>query len=366
MGGVPFVDLRRQNTELAAELRTALGSVFGSSDLVLGEEVESFEREFAGYCGVGHAVGVSSGTTALTLALIAAGIGPGDEVVVPALAPITTALGVLHAGATPVLCDVRADTGLIDSASATAAAGERTAAVVAVHLYGQVCEMEELRAAAERQGWLVVEDAAEAPGARFDDRRAGSFGDVAAFSFDPRRNLGSLGDGGAVCTDDAAIAARVRRLRDLGRRRSGEHVEIGFEARLHDQQAAVLRVKLRHLDRKNAARRAWAAMYAAILPAAVTVLWEHPRGECVYHLFPIRVSNRDLVLGRLHERGVEAGVHYAPALHEQPALAGHRLAHGGLGATEEWVAEELSLPLFPELTAEEVQRVAEAVGQAVD
>lgn len=264
-----------------------------------------------------------------------------------------------------MLCDVRADTGLIDSASAAEVVGERTAALVAVHLYGQVCDMNEVRALAERHGLLVAEDAAEAPGARFENERAGSFGDVAAFSFHPRRNLGSLGDGGAVCTNDEAIAERVCRLRDLGQRRGGEHVEIGFEARLHDQQAAVLRVKLRHLDRKNAARRAWAAMYAAILPPAATTLWEHPRGECVYHLLPVRVSSRDLVLERLHEQGIEAGVHYSPSLHGQPPLAGHRLAHGGLRATEEWAAEELSLPLFPELTAEEVQRVAAAVARAV-
>jgi dTDP-4-amino-4,6-dideoxygalactose transaminase len=314
---------------------------------------------------VRHAVGVSSGTRALTLALTAAGIGPGEEVIVPAHAPITCALGVLHAGATPVLCDVRADTGLIDIASATEVTGGRTAAVLAVHLYGQVCDMDELRAFADRHGLLVVEDAAEAPGARFEGARAGSLGDVAAFSFHPRRNLGSLGDGGAVLTDDGVIAARVRRLRDLGRRRDGEHVEIGFEDRLHDPQAAVLRVKLRHLDEKNAARRAWAALYSTVLPAAATTLWEHPRGECVYHLFPIRVSNRDVVLERLRELRIDAGVHYAPALHEQPVLAGHRLAHGGVGATEEWAAEELSLPMFPELTAEEVHRVGAAVSHAV-
>lgn len=332
---------------------------------MLGEEVESFELEFADFCGVRHAVGVSSGTRALTLALIAAGIGPGEEVVVPAYAPITCALGVLHAGATPVLCDVRADTGLIDCASAAEVTGGRTAAVLALHLFGQVCDMDEVRAFAQRYGLLVVEDAAEAPGARFEDARAGSLGDVSAFSFHPRRNLGSLGDGGAVCTDDEAIAARVRGLRDLGQGQAGEHVEIGFEARLHDPQAAVLRVKLRHLDDKNEARRAWAAMYSTALPAEVTTLWEHPRAECVYHLFPIRVSSRDAVLARLREQQIDAGVHYAPALHEQPVLAGHRLAHGGVGATEEWAAEELSLPMSPGLSHAEVVRVADACLAAV-
>jgi dTDP-4-amino-4,6-dideoxygalactose transaminase len=363
---VPFVHLGRQHAELADELLAVVDGVLAESDAGHAAEVEAFEREFAEFCGAQFAVGVASGTAALTLGLIAAGIGPGDEVILPDYAPITAALGVLHSGATPVLCDVRADTGLIDTTSAAELVGKRTAAIVAVHLFGQVCDMHRLGEFAERHGLLVVEDAAEAHGASFAGARAGSFADVAAFSFHPRRNLGTVGNGGAVCTGDRAIAERVRRLRDLGQRELGEHVEIGFEAGLDGLQAAVLRVKLRHLEQKNAARRAWANMYRAVLPGHVTTLWEDPRGECVYHLFPVRLANRDAVLAGLHRAGIAAGVHYDPPLHVQPPLIGHRIAHVGVGASDEWSAEELSLPMFAELTVEEVRRVADALESTLE
>lgn len=363
---MPFVHLGRQHAELAEELLAVVNGVLAASDAGHAAEVEAFEREFAEFCGAEFAVGVASGTAALSLGLIAAGIGPGDEVILPAYAPITAALGVLHAGATPVLCDVRADTGLIDTTSAAELVGKRTAAIVAVHLFGQVCDMQRLGEFAERHGLLIVEDAAEAHGASFAGARAGSFAEVAAFSFHPRRNLGTVGNGGAVCTGDPAIADRVRRLRDLGQRELGEHVEVGFEAGLDGLQAAVLRVKLRHLDRKNAARRAWANMYRAVLPGNVTTLWEDPRGECVYHLFPVRIANRDAVLAGLRRAGIAAGVHYDPPLHIQPPLIGHRIAHVGVGASEEWSDEELSLPMFAELTVEEVRRVADALESTLE
>jgi dTDP-4-amino-4,6-dideoxygalactose transaminase len=363
---VPLVDLQRQNAELFDELNAALDDVVRRNDFMLGEEVEMFEREFAGFCEARDAVGVASGTAALALGLSAAGIGPGDEVIVPAHAAITSALGVLHAGATPALCDVRADTGLIDVGSASELVSDRTAAVIAVHLYGQVCDMHEVRAFADRHGLLVIEDAAEAPGARFAGSRAGSFGDLATFSFHPRMNLGALGNGGAVSTDDPAIAERVRRLRDLGRGGNAEHVEIGFEGGLHGIQAAVLRVKLRHIERKNAARRAWAGMYRALLPRDVIALWEDPRGECVYHLFPIRIPGRDSVLGALRREGIAAGVPHWPPLHSQPPLVGYRLPRVGVAATEEWSQEALSLPMFPELSVDEVALVGDALAAVLD
>ena len=363
---MPFVHLGRQHAELAEELLAVVNGVLAASDAGHAAEVEAFEREFAEFCGAEFAVGVASGTAALSLGLIAAGIGPGDEVILPAYAPITAALGVLHAGATPVLCDVRADTGLIETTSAAELVGRRTAAIVAVHLFGQVCDMQRLGEFAERHGLLIVEDAAEAHGASFAGARAGSFAEVAAFSFHPRRNLGTVGNGGAVCTGDPAIADRVRRLRDLGQRELGEHVEVGFEAGLDGLQAAVLRVKLRHLEQKNAARRAWANMYRAVLPGTVTTLWEDPRGECVYHLFPVRIANRDAVLAGLRRAGIAAGVHYDPPLHVQPPLIGHRIAHVGVGASEEWSDEELSLPMFAELTVEEVHRVADALESTLE
>lgn len=366
MPEVPFVDLKRQHDQLSGELRSALDGVVTRNNFILGEEVERFEEEFASYCHAGHCVGVSSGTAALALALSAAGVGVGDEVIVPAHTYISSALGVVHAGATPVLCDVRADTGLIDTTSAAEVMSERTAAIMAVHLYGQACDMHDLGEFAERHGLLLVEDAAQAHGASFDGERAGSFGDVAAFSFYPSKNLGALGDGGAVCTSDPVIADGVRRLRNLGQRRKGEHIELGFNERLDGVQAAFLRVKLRLLDQKNAARRAWAGMYRAALPQAVVRLWEDPRGECVYYLFPVRVPNRDAVLEGLERRGIQAGIHYSPALHQQPALAGYRVPRDGCSAAQEWSEEEISLPMFPELTVEEVSRVCEALDSALE
>jgi dTDP-4-amino-4,6-dideoxygalactose transaminase len=365
VGAVPFVDLRRQHAELADELHGALEDVVIRNDFILGEEVGRFEDEFASYCDVNHCVGVSSGTAALTLALKAAGVGVGDEVIVPAHTYISSGLGVVHSGATPVLCDVHADTGLIDTNSAAEMISERTAAVMAVHLYGQPCDMQDLCEFAERHGLLLIEDAAQAHGARFDGERVGGFGDVAAFSFYPSKNLGALGDGGAVCTDDPLIAECVRQLRDLGQRRKGEHSLPGYNARLDGVQAAFLRLKLQHLDQKNGARRAWAGTYRAGLPQTVVRLWEDPRAECVYHLFPVRVPNRDALLEGLRQRGIQARVHYSPALHNQPALAGYRTPRDGCGAAQEWSEEEISLPMFPELSLDEVSRVCEAVDEAL-
>jgi dTDP-3-amino-3,4,6-trideoxy-alpha-D-glucose transaminase len=229
---VPFVGLGRQHAVLADELKAAFERVVDTDAFILGGEVEAFEREFAGYCRAPECVGVASGTAALALALIAAGIGPGDEVVVPGHTFIASALGVLHAGATPVFCDVQRDTGLMDPESAEVVVGPRTAAIVPVHLYGQVCEMERINALARRHGLFVLEDAAQAHGATCEGRRAGSLGDAAAFSFYPSKNLGALGDGGAVCTADAQLAARVRELRDLGQRDKGDHVLVGYNERL--------------------------------------------------------------------------------------------------------------------------------------
>ncbi len=249
---VPFVGLARQHAALGEQLRAAFERVLCADGFILGGEVEAFEREFAGYCQASECVGVASGTAALALVLIAAGIGPGDEVLVPGHTFIASALAVLHAGATPVFCDVQRDTGLIDPDSAAALVGPRTAAVIAVHLYGQVCDMDSINALAARHGLFVLEDAAQAHGATCDGRRAGSLGNAAAFSFYPSKNLGALGDGGAVCTGDAQLAARVRELRHLGQRGKGEHVVVGYNERLDGLQAAFLRVKLplpRRLER---------------------------------------------------------------------------------------------------------------------
>jgi dTDP-4-amino-4,6-dideoxygalactose transaminase len=369
---IPFVDLQRHNGGLADQLRSAFDDVLDDGGFVLGREVDAFEAEFAEYCGTRHCVGVGSGTAALTLALVAAGVQQGDEVIVPAHTFIASALGVLHAGAIPRFCDVDDGTGLIDLRSAGEVLSTRTVAIIPVHLYGQACDMEAVQRFARRHGLLVVEDAAQAHGARWEGARAGSLGHVAAFSFYPSKNLGALGDGGAICTDDDAIAQRSRRLRNLGQRGKGEHVEAGFNERLDGLQAAMLRIKLRELDAANGERRARATLYRELLPDACRPLAEDPRGECVYHLFPVRVSDRDALGAELDRIGVRTGVHYWPAVHRQPPFATQRLEDSnghrstGLDAAVRWSEEELSLPMFAELTPEEVERVADALCDAIE
>jgi dTDP-4-amino-4,6-dideoxygalactose transaminase len=362
---VRFVALDRQHAQIEQELNEAFLRVLRANAFTLGAEVEQFEAEFAKYCGVAHCVGVASGTAALSLMLEGYGIGPGDEVVVPAHTFIASALAVAHVGATPVLCDVDAGTGLIDPDAVRTAVGPKTAAILAVHLYGQTCEMDELAQIARRHGLLLLEDAAQAHGARYRDCRAGSLGNASAFSFYPSKNLGALGDGGAVCTNDEVLNARLRRLRHLGQRAKGEHVELGYNERLDGLQAALLRVKLPHLDRWTAARRQHAAAYRHLLSPEVVLVAERPESPSTFHLFPVRVRDRDGVARWLSARGIETGVHYAPAIHGHAAWKGSALRHGALPVAEAWAAEELSLPMHPDLTTEELERVADAVHAAI-
>jgi dTDP-3-amino-3,4,6-trideoxy-alpha-D-glucose transaminase len=362
---VRFVTLDRQHDGIADELKETFSRMLASSAYTLGAEVEAFEAEFASYCEVAHCVGVASGTAALALMLEAYGIGPGDEVIVPGHTFIASALAVAHVGATPVLCDVLPDTGLIDPDAARASIGPRTAAVLAVHLYGQACDMAAIEAFAKPHGLLVLEDAAQAHGARYRGRRVGSLGAAAGFSFYPSKNLGALGDGGAICTSDDLLATRLRRLRNLGQRVKGEHVEIGYNERLDGLQAALLRVKLPHLDRWNQQRREHAATYRRLLPGQVRIASETPDTPSVYHLFPTLFENRDQVAAGLKARGVETGVHYAPAVHGHTAWANLPLMHGSLPVAEMWAAQELSLPMHPDLTGDEIEQVAAAVHTAV-
>lgn len=362
---VRFVALDKQHGQIEDELTQAFARLLRTSAYTLGAEVEEFEAEFADYCETGYCVGVSSGTAALSLVLRAAGIGPGDEVIVPAHTFIASALGAVHAGATPVLCDVDEATGLIDPDAARAAITSRTAAIVAVHLYGQMCDMDPINEIAKSRGVFVLEDAAQAHGALYKGRRAGSLGDAGAFSFYPSKNLGALGDGGAVCTDDEMLAARLRRLRNLGQRVKGEHVELGFNQRLDGLQAALLRVKLPHLDAWNGARRVRAQQYRDLLSADVTLLGERPESPCVYHLMPARFENREAVAAALQALGIETGIHYTPAMDAHPALATVAVVKGEIDAARAWAADELSLPMHPDLREDEVEAVAEAVIEAV-
>jgi len=363
---VPFMDLRRDHLPLADELRGAFEGVLEDGGFVLGGEVEAFEGEFAEFCEAEHCVGVGSGTAALTLSLMACGIGPGDEVIVPAHTFIATALAVRHAGAQPVFCDVSEGSGLLDVDSAAAVLSERTAAILPVHLYGQACDMDAIGAFAERHGLAVVEDAAQAHGARWRGKRVGSFGDAAAFSFYPSKNLGALGDGGAICTNDDEVAKRARRLGNLGQETKGVHLETGMNERLDGIQAAMLRVKLRRLDGWNAARREVAASYREALGGSCQMLAGDAREECVYHLFPVRVENRDSVRALLGDAGIGSGVHYWPAVHRQPPFAEDATTRPPLPNAVRWSEEELSLPMFAELTGAEISNVTRGLEEAME
>jgi dTDP-4-amino-4,6-dideoxygalactose transaminase len=355
---IPFVDLARQQRPIEADLRAAFDRVLGATSYVLGEEVAGFEDEFASYCGVKHCVGVASGTAALTVAALSAGLEQGDEVIVPAHTFIASALGLSHAGVKPVFCDVDPGTGLIDPGAAAAALTPRTAGILAVHLYGQMCDMDALEAIARRHGLLIFEDAAQAHGATHRDRRAGSVGTAAAFSFYPSKNLGALGDGGAVCTNDAGVAEEARRWRNLGQLAKGDHARLGYNERLDGLQAAFLRAKLPHLDAWNEARRARAGEYREALEGSIRLLEEQAETPSIFHLFPVRLEDRDGAAARLAERGVATGVHYSPTVPAQPPFGA--AAPGEFPEAEAWAREELSLPMFESLTPAEVVRVSEA------
>jgi dTDP-4-amino-4,6-dideoxygalactose transaminase len=284
---------------------------------------------------------------------------------VPAHTYIASALAVVHAGATPVLVDVDDGTGQIDVDAAAAAIGPRTTAVMPVHLYGQLCDMRALQRLTARHGIALVEDAAQAHGATWDGHPAGGFGAGGAFSFYPSKNLGALGDAGALCTNDDRVAERARQLRNLGQRQKGEHMVVGYNDRLDGLQAAFLSAKLARLDSGNAIRRMHARTYREVLDGSVALLHERPATPCVYHLFPVRIAGRRAVAGALRRAGIATGVHYSPALHRQPALAGLTAVPDPPRRAEAWADSELSLPMSPALTRDEIHRAADACASAV-
>lgn len=336
---------------------TMVAGVLTGGDYILGATVERFERDFAAQAGLAHAVGVASGTEAL--ALRALGIGPGDEVIVPALTFAGTAQAVLQCGALPRLVDVDPATRCLDVAAAADAVGPRTAAILPVHLFGHGADMPAVMALAARRGLAVVEDCAQSHGATLDGRPLGSFGDAAAYSFYPTKNLGCVGDGGAVATDDAGLAARIRSLRNYGFDGS-ERISRGrgFNARLDALQAAILSALLPHLDAGNAERRAIAAAYRAALAGAGLGLPPDEPG-CVHHQFAITHPERDRLMRHLAESGIGTAIHYAPGLHRHPAFA--EGASGPLPATERLAATLLSLPIQPEVATGAVARVTAAI-----
>ena len=363
---VPLVDLVGQYGDLRGEIVPALERVMEAGDFILGGEVTRFEEEFAAYCGARHCVGVASGTDALLLALRALGVGPGDEVVVPANTFIATALAVTHAGATPVLADVRESDFCLDPEAFEAAITPRTRAVIPVHLYGQPAPMDEILAVARRHGLKVVEDACQAHGARYRGRPAGSLGDAAAFSFYPGKNLGAYGDGGAVTTDDPAVAERLRLDRQYGQRVKYVHDTLGMNSRLDTLQAAVLRVKLPRLDGWNGRRRALSDLYTAALEGTGVVL-PAARPEVVHarHLYVVRHPERDALLKEMGARGIGCGIHYPVPLHRQAPYLRLRTVPEGAPVSTRLAGEILSLPLYPEMTDDTALRIADVLAGLV-
>jgi dTDP-4-amino-4,6-dideoxygalactose transaminase len=356
---IPFLDLKAQYAGIRAEVEAAVGRVLESGHYVLGPEVEAFEREFAAYCDAPHAIAVNSGTSALHLALLAAGIGPGDEVITTPFTFVATAAAVCNAGATPVFVDIRRDSFTIDPERIESAITPRTRALIPVHLYGQPADMAPVLAIARRHGLIVIEDACQAHGAEYDGQRAGGLGDLGCFSFYPGKNLGACGEGGLVLARDAAHAKKVRMLRDWGQERKYEHVLPGFNFRMDALQGAILRVKLRRLEEWTEKRRAAAKRYARLLAdCGVGIPAEASYARHVYHVYAIRTDDRPRLQDALHAEQIQTGIHYPIPVHLQPAYASLGYTQGDFPETEAAAREVLSLPMFPELTEAQQTRVA--------
>ena len=365
---VPFVDLKTQAGLLGDTYASLLESIVSRAAYTMGPELATFEEEFASYCECSHAVGVSSGTDALKLAYLAAGVGPGNEVIVPANTFIATAEAVSHLGARPVLVDCLRTTANIDPSLLEAAITDRTRAIVPVHLYGQPAEMDAVSAVAAQHRIPVIEDACQAHGARYRGKRVGGMGLAAAFSFYPGKNLGALGDGGMVVTNDEAFAENVRLLRNHGQADKYTHAVVGYCDRLHNLQAAFLSAKLEYLDEWNEARRAAAAQYDEMLDsvAGVTATTTIEGAEHVYHLYVVRIDYRDRVRETLAAAGVETGIHYPVPLHLTPAYRTLGYAEGDFPVAEELAKRSLSLPMHPHLSDVQIRYVAERLARSVE
>jgi dTDP-4-amino-4,6-dideoxygalactose transaminase len=358
---VPFVDLAAEHEPIRDALEEAVRAVFDSNRFVLGRELAAFEQEFAAYCGVEHCVGVGSGTDALVLALRACGVGPGDEVITPSFTFVAGPFAIATVGAVPVFVDVEDAGATLDVDLAKEAISARTRAIMPVHLYGGCADLSRLAAlAAERDLWLI-EDAAQAHGARSNGRLAGTAGQLGCFSFYPSKNLGACGDAGAVVTNDAKLAARLRMLRDYGQSRKYRHELLALNSRLDELQAAILRKKLSYLDGWNKARRDAAAAYAGLLDPAVSPPAPEAMPEHVFHLYVIRTAKREMLRRFLTAHGVETGIHYPVPVHRQPAFNDLPHVAGDLPVTDRLAAEALSLPMYPGISHEQIVYVADRV-----
>jgi dTDP-4-amino-4,6-dideoxygalactose transaminase len=359
---VPFLDLKAQYRSIKPEIDAAIQKILDTTQFVLGDEVAAFEKEFAAYGGAKHGIAVNSGTSALHLAMLAAGIGPGDEVITVPNTFVATVAAVRYTGARAVYVDIDPARFTMDPARVEAAIGPKTKAILPVHLYGQPADMDPILDVARRRGLLVIEDAAQAHGARYKGRPVGSLGDLACFSFYPGKNLGAYGEGGLVLTSNDEYANKIRMLRDWGAEKKYHHVLAGYNYRMEGMQGAILRVKLRYLEAWTEARRAHAARYRTLLAdCGVGIPAEAADARHVWHVYAVRTRERDAVMKALGEQGIQTGIHYPIPVHLQPAYADAAYARGSFPLAEKAADEVTSLPMYPELTEEQMQLVAGAL-----
>ena len=359
---VPFVDLKAQYLSIKSEVDAAIQGVLNSCQFTLGQEVAAFEEEFAAYSASKFGLGVNTGTSALHLSLLAAGIGPGDEVITVPFTFVATASAIHYTGAKPVFVDVDPETLTMDPEKIAAAITPKTKAIIPVHLYGQPADMDPIMAVARRNGLVVIEDACQAHGAEYKGRRAGSIGDMGCFSFYPGKNLGAYGEGGLVTTDNVEFARTIRMLRDWGAEKKYQHVLKGYNYRLEGLQGAVLRVKLRHLEAWTEARRAAAARYDRLFAnSGIAKPATAPNVRHVYHIYAVRTGQRQAWQDHLNSRGIQSGVHYPFPVHLLPAYADLGYKVGDFPCSERAAAEVLSLPMYPEITAPMQEEVVRAV-----
>jgi len=359
MERIPYLDLPAQYHGIRSEVLTALGEICESGRFAQGPATLDFETKFAAYCGADHCVSLNSGTSALHLALRCLDVGPGDEVISVGMTFIATAWAINYVGATPVFVDIDPARRTMCPAKLEAAITPRTKAIIPIHLYGMPADMDGIKTIADRHGLPIIEDAAQAHGARYRGKRVGQFGQVACFSFYPSKNLGAYGEGGALVTNDAAIAHRARSLRDHAQNQKYLHDEVGYNYRMDSFQAAVLAIKLKRLDEWNAARANRAACYTELLKGSSYKLPAHlSDSECVWHCYVIETSERELVRSALQDAGIETAVHYPVPVHLQKAYAYLAYRAGDLPVTEMLCQQCLSLPIYPELSKEKIFTVA--------
>jgi len=362
---IPFLDLKAQYRQIKPKVDEAVARAIESTQFVLGPEVIAFESRFASYCKVDHCRAVSSGTSALHLALLAAGIGPGDEVITVSMTFVATTAAVLYAGAKPVFVDVDPVTWTMDPALIEAAITPRTKAILPVHLHGLMADMDPIMAIARRHGLVVIEDAAQAHGAEYKGRRAGSIGDFGCFSFYPGKNLGAYGEGGAVVTNQAELARKVSLLRDWGQEAKYNHVVPGYNYRMDGIQGAVLNVKMDYIEAWTEARRSVAAQYDRLLAKFPSMRPQPPEhSRHVYHVYSVGLPRRDEVLKALQDAGIGVGIHYPVPVHMQKAYANLGYRAGDFPVTEKLADQFLSLPIYPELQSQQVSEVVSQLEQS--